>query len=59
MQQQKQTFEKLSKEQAQQTTQLEQQIHKLAGVITNLTQDIDKSKKEYQETVTQRDVLGT
>lgn len=59
MQQSKQTFEKLYKEQQTQTTQLEQQIHKLAGVINSLTQDIDKSKKEYQETVTQRDVLGT
>jgi hypothetical protein len=37
MQQSKQTFEKLYKEQQTQTTQLEQQIHKLAGVINSLT----------------------
>ena len=45
--------------QAEQRKQLAQQILKLEYVISQMGEEIERSKKEYVKTINERDILGT
>jgi len=38
---------------------LKQEVTKLDSVITQMAEEIEKIKKDYQSTINERDILGT